>query len=98
MELSGFSAARHLQQRADEITRIKTERGRDVEQFDQVDTALSRLKVRHEGLMTPQLLGELALLQPRLLAIGDEELGQASVAGRSQRAGHTAPGRKEPAG
>ena len=72
--------------------------GNTSSKLDEIDPALPGFKVRDERLMASECLGQFALLEAGLLAILDQEFGQASMAGRSQRAWHAGPGRREPAG
>lgn len=78
---SRFPTVSRLDQLSHYVARVDPERVCDVDEFDDVDAALSGFDVGDERLVAAELGGELALLQAGLLAVGGEELGQSLVAG-----------------
>lgn len=67
-------------QRGDEFLRIEPDDSRDIEELDDVDTALAGFDGGHEGLVATEGFGDVDLGHAGLLAVADQELGEALVA------------------
>lgn len=81
-----------------QLARIKAHRFGKLEKLDHIDPTLSILDVRNERLMASEPFGDLGLLETAFLAISDEKLHEATMARRTQGAGHAGPDGREPAG